>query len=167
MCVRSERHFLILNIYMNCLSCVDENFCWGTKGIREEGWPWQTAQLVLSLCLAPAFAHGSDDNWYMVWIRRDMLIHSLQGAYAHANKATPAVPALCLDSFLSDATIVCCYNPNPTVSTLCPRSVDQTWLYSGLSNEILISAPLLLQCVLKKKKKKNQYSARQRSSCRQ
>lgn len=52
------------------------------------------------------------------------------------------------DHFLSDVAIAFCYNPNPTVSTPCPRSVDQTWLYSGLSNEILISAPLLLQSVL-------------------
>jgi len=67
-------------------------------------------------------------------------------------KATPAVPAVCLDRFLSDAAIAFSYNPNPTVSTPCPRSVDQTWPYSGLSNEILSSAPLLLQCVLQKKK---------------
>lgn len=60
---------------------------------------------------------------------------------------------------------------SPFVTTLilrcrlpCPRSAEQTLLCSGLSNEILISAPLLLQCVLQKK---NQYSARQRSSCRQ
>ena len=118
----------------------------------------------MSLCLALAFSHGSDDNWYVIRVRSDTLSHLLQGACVHANKATPAVPALCLDHFLPDATIAFCCDPNPMVSTPCPRSVDRMLLCSSLSNKILISAPLLLQCVLQKK---NQYSARQRSSCRQ
>lgn len=103
--------------YMNRLSSVDENFCQGTRGAREEGWPSRQLNCFLSLCLAPAFSHGSDDNRYVVRMRSDMLSHSLQGACAHVNKATPAVPALCLDHLLSDATIAFCYNPNPPVST--------------------------------------------------
>lgn len=69
-----------------------------------------------------------------------MLSHLLQGACGHANKATPAVPDPCLDHLLSDATTA-------FVTTLIlwhPRPADQTFLYSGLTNEILISPPLLL-----------------------
>lgn len=92
-----------------------------------------------------------------MWMRSDMLSHLLKGACAYASKATPTVPTLCLDHFLSDAVV-------PFVTTLIlwclfrVLGLDQTLLYSGLSNEILISAPLLLRCVLQKK---NQYSARQ------
>jgi len=70
--VGSERHFLILNIYTNYLSCVDENFCRGAREAGDHGWLQQTAQLVFSLCLAPAFSHGSDDNWYVVHMRSNM-----------------------------------------------------------------------------------------------
>lgn len=57
---------------------------------------------------------GMDEKWPIKF--------PLQGACSHANQAASAVPALCLNCFLSDATIAFCYNPNPMVSTPCLRS---------------------------------------------
>ena len=117
----------------------------GNKGAKEEGWPLQSAPLFLSLCPTLAFSHGSDDNWNVVQVRSSTLSHSLQGVCAHATKA-----ALCLDHPPSDAVVAFCCNSNP-----CPSSVDQTLLDSDLSNEILISTPLVLQHRKKKKKERN------------
>lgn len=45
-------------------------------------------------------------------MRSDMPSHLLEGAWGHADKATPAVPDPCLDHFLSDATIAFCFISN-------------------------------------------------------
>lgn len=86
-----KRQFLIFNIYINCLSCVDDNFSWGTRGGRGRV-TLADSTASFELCLAPSCSCGSDDKWHTVRMRRTMIRHLLQGACGHANKTNSCCP---------------------------------------------------------------------------